>query len=116
MAAAGLWTTPSDLARFAISLQNGYAGQSNPVISQSMIRQMLTRQKENSGLGLGLAGSGKTLRFFHDGRNDGFDAFLLAYAESGTGAVIMLNANDDSGAVGRIVDAVSKEYHWGGAE
>jgi hypothetical protein len=77
---------------------------------------LLTRQKENSGMGLGLEGSGNTLRFYHDGRNDGFDTFLLAYAESGSGVIIMLNANDDSGAVGRIVDAVSKEYHWHGAE
>ena len=45
MAAAGLWTTASDLARFAIGIQQALAGKSNPVISQSMTRQMLTAQK-----------------------------------------------------------------------
>ena len=83
MAAAGLWTTASDLARFAIDIQQALAGKSNPIISQSMTRQMLTVQKGNSGLGLGLDGSGKTLRFSHNGRDEGFDAFMMAYAESG---------------------------------
>ncbi len=112
MAAAGLWTTASDLARFAIGIQQAMADKSNPVISQSMTRQMLTVQKGNSGLGLGLGGSGKTLSFAHSGRDEGFDAFLTAYAESGQGVVIMINANDNSGAVQRIKDAVSREYHW----
>jgi CubicO group peptidase (beta-lactamase class C family) len=116
MAAAGLWTTPSDLARFAISIQEGFAGKSNPVISRSMTRQMLTVQKGNNGLGLGVEGSGKTCRFYHGGRNAGFDALLIAYAEAGTGVVIMFNANDDSGAAKRIADTVSREYHWRGAD
>jgi CubicO group peptidase (beta-lactamase class C family) len=112
MAAAGLWTTASDLARFAIGIQQALAGKSNPVISQPMTRQMLTAQKGESGLGLGLDGSGKTLHFSHGGRDEGFDTFLMAYAESGQGVVIMINANDDSGAVRRMVDAVRREYNW----
>jgi len=112
MAAAGLWTTASDLALFAIGIQKALAGKSNPIISQSMTRQMLTVQKGNSGLGLGLDGSGKILRFSHGGLDEGFDAFMMAYAESGQGVVILINANDNSGAVNRIVDAVRREYHW----
>jgi Beta-lactamase len=112
MAAAGLWTTASDLARFAIGIQEALAGKSNPVISQSMTRQMLTVQKGSSGLGLGLDGNGKTLRFSHGGRDEGFDTYLTAYADSGQGVVIMINANDNSGAVNRMVAAVGMEYHW----
>jgi len=111
MAAAGLWTTPSDLARFAISVQKGLAGKSNQAISQSMTRQMLTVQKGHWGLGLLLVGRGKLLRFSHQGRDEGFDTFMMAYAESGQGVVIMINANDDSGAVVRIADAVRQQYH-----
>jgi CubicO group peptidase (beta-lactamase class C family) len=112
MAAAGLWTTPSDLARFAIGLQAALAARSNPVISPSMTRQMLMLQKGNSGLGLFLKGSGKGLRFDHGGRDEGFDALLMAEAETGHGVVIMINANDNSGAVNRMVEAVRKEYGW----
>ena len=112
MAAAGLWTTPSDLARFAIGIQKALAARSNPVLSSSMTRRMLTVQKGNNGLGLFLNGSGKKLRFDHGGRDEGFDTLLMADAESGHGVVIMINANDNSGAVNRMVEAVRKEYHW----
>ncbi len=112
MAAAGLWTTPSDLARFAIGIQQALAGKSSPVISRAMASQMLTVQIGKNGLGLALEGSGKTLRFSHGGRNEGFDAFLGAYAETGQGLVVMINANDNSGAVNRILNAVARQYHW----
>ncbi len=112
MAAAGLWTTPSDLARFAISIQQSLAGKPDAVLSQAMARRMLVNQRNNDGLGVFLGGNGKTLRFFHDGRDAGFDASMNAYAETGQGAVIMINANNDSSAVLRVMFAIGKEYRW----
>lgn len=112
MAAAGLWTTAADLARYAISIQESLAGKSGLVISKAMTREMLTVQKGSSGVGLGLKGNGKSLHFFHGGRNEGFDALMVACAESGQGVVVMINANDASGALNRIAEAVGKEYHW----
>ena len=114
MAAAGLWTTASDLARLAIGIQKAFSGEAAPVISQSMARQMLTVQKGGSGLGWGVDGGGKTLRFSHGGRDEGFDTLVTAYAEAGPGAVVLINANDDSGVVKRVVEAIEAEYHWPG--
>ena len=114
MAAAGLWTTPSDLARFAIGIQNAYAGKSGSVLSQSMTRQMLTEQKNRDGLGVFLKGDSTTLRFGHDGRDEGFDALLTASLDKGQGVVIMINANDNSQMMGRIVDFIADYYHWDG--
>jgi len=111
-AAAGLWTTASDLARFEIGIQQAVAGASNSVISQAMALQMLTKQKENAGLGLFLQGEGKTLAFMHNGRDEGFDADMAAFANTGKGAVVMINENDDSGVTKEIIEAVGKEYHW----
>lgn len=114
MAAAGLWTTPSDLARFAISIQHAYAGKSGSVLSQSMTRQMLTDQKNRDGLGVFLQGDSTSLRFGHNGRDEGFDALLTASADKGQGIVIMINANDNSHMMGRIVDFITDYYHWDG--
>ncbi|WP_254560505.1 serine hydrolase domain-containing protein [Dyadobacter diqingensis] len=114
MAAAGLWTTPSDLARFAISIQDGFAGKQGSVLSQSMTREMLTDQKNRDGLGVFLQGDNKTPRFGHNGRDEGFDALMIASVDKGQGIVIMINANDNSHMMGRIVDAVADFYHWDG--
>ena len=112
MAAAGLWTTPSDLARFAMGVQDAYAGKSGAILSQDTARQMLTNQKNNDGLGVFLTGSGRGLRFGHGGRDEGFDASLFACAETGQGVAIMINANDNTRMVSRITDFIAREYKW----
>jgi CubicO group peptidase (beta-lactamase class C family) len=112
MAAAGLWTTPTDLARFAIEVQQAYAGTSSHVISPAMARRMLTEVKDGDGLGVFLQGTGNALMFSHGGRDEGFDAFLIASAATGQGLAVMINANDDSRMTDRLVDFVAKKYHW----
>jgi CubicO group peptidase (beta-lactamase class C family) len=112
MAAAGLWTTASDLATFLIGLQQALAGTAEPVISRAMARQMITEQRDNDGLGLFLAGKGKTLRFSHNGRDDGFDAGMVGYVETGQGAVLLINANDASGGLFQLFEAIARTYNW----
>jgi CubicO group peptidase (beta-lactamase class C family) len=112
MAAAGLWTNPSDLARFAIGIQRSLAGTANPVIPAALTRTMLTEQKDGDGLGVFLKGAGKTLEFSHGGRDEGFDTQMRAFAETGQGVVIMINANDNSMMMQRIVAAIGRQYHW----
>ena len=112
MAAAGLWTTPSDLARFAIEVQHAKAGRSNKVLSAEMTRQMLTVQIGSYGLGPGVQGSGDSLSFSHGGANEGFRCFLYAYAETGQGVVIMTNS-DNGGQVAReLLGSIARTYGW----
>jgi CubicO group peptidase (beta-lactamase class C family) len=114
LAAGGLWTTAGDLARFLLGIQRSLAGTSNPVISQSMTRQMLTKQKEDSGLGFFLGGDDPP-RFGHNGSNPGFNAVTLALCDSGEGAVFLMNANTDIETLKNIlVGAVIEQYHWPG--
>ncbi len=111
-AAAGLWTTPSDLLRFAIELQEVYTGRSNKVISQQMAQQMLSVQFENWGLGLQLTGTGETLRFSHSGGNEGFRCFLTAYATRGQGAAVMTNSDAGAALYLEILRSIAVEYNW----
>ena len=112
MAAAGLWTTPADLARFALAIQEAYAGKEGAILGQELTAEMLTPQSGNFGLGLVLTGEGVARRFEHGGRNEGFDCHLVAYVEGGRGAVVMINANENSGMISRIIEAIADHYGW----
>ena len=112
MAAGGLWSTPTDLALAAIELQKEYAGKSHKVLSQSMAREMLTRQKDNWGLGFELSKPRLTPRFDHFGVNAGFVSVLQAYRDSGSGIVIMTNGQDGEKLINEILRAVAREYGW----
>ena len=112
MAAAGLWTTPSDLARYAIEVQLAIAGRSNKVLSQATTAQMLTRQTGTSGLGPGLGGEANDATFSHGGANQGFRAYFIAFRERGQGAVVMTNADGGGALASEIVRAVAEEYNW----
>lgn len=112
MAAAGLWTTPSDLARFAIELQKSKAGKSNKALSQEMAKQMLTVQIANWGLGIGLEGTGAKGRFSHGGANEGFRCFLVAFTDAGQGAVVMTNSDNGNGLAQEILRSIAAEYAW----
>jgi CubicO group peptidase (beta-lactamase class C family) len=114
MAAAGLWTTASDLATFAIGIQNAFTGKNNTILSSALVHQMLTVEKADDGLGVFLEGKEKTLRFEHNGRDEGFDALLVAYAGTGQGVAIMINSNASSDIMGRVARAVGKKYGWPG--
>jgi CubicO group peptidase (beta-lactamase class C family) len=112
MAAAGLWTTPSDLARAAMEVQREYAGTSHKVLSQPMAHEMLTHQKDNWGLGFELERLGGTPRFGHFGVNAGFIATLQAYRDTDQGIAIMTNGQQGEQLITEILRAVAREYSW----
>ncbi|KQW93763.1 hypothetical protein ASC94_14405 [Massilia sp. Root418] len=111
-AAAGLWTTPSDLAKFAIETRRSAAGQSNAVLSQAMTHLMLTPVMQNYGLGLGTEGDGQNQSFGHGGSNAGYRARMTAYTERGDGVVVMTNGDSGSELADELVRAVAAEYGW----
>ncbi len=112
MAAAGLWSTPSDLARFAIELQRSRSGHSNKTLSAEMTRQMLRRQVGSWGLGLEVEGEGRSARFNHGGDTEGYKCLMVAYENTGQGAVIMTNSDRGDRLAGEILRSIAKEYGW----
>jgi len=117
----GLWTTPSDLARFAIEIMLAYKGQSEQVISQETAKQMLRPQidtpdhplGDSYGLGFHLAGEERSLRFVHTGGTWGSACLLWAYPETGQCAIIMSNSASGQGAiVFEILLSIAAEYDW----
>jgi CubicO group peptidase (beta-lactamase class C family) len=111
MAPAGLWTTPSDLARYAIEVQKVLANKSNGVLSIAMVREMLKPGKNQWGLGIGTGGSAEHPYFTHGGANEGFQCNLVAY-NVGDGAVIMTNSDSGGQLAAELLRTIAHEYSW----
>ncbi len=112
MAAAGLWTTPTDLARLVLDIQAARAGKLHIVLSRDMVNEMLTPHVESRGLGFALAGSGASMRFGHGGDDQGFTCRLVAYSERGCGAIVMTNSDEGGPLLDEIFNAIAMEYDW----
>ena len=106
MAAAGLWTTPSDLALFVIEMQKSIKGASNQVIERTMANEMVKRQFDEFGLGLVILSKG----FHHSGSNEGFRAKIYGTLDSGFGVIIMTNSDTGDKLINEIGGAIEAEY------
>jgi CubicO group peptidase (beta-lactamase class C family) len=113
LAAAGLWTTPTDLALMMIELQDALAARPTRVLKAQAAREMLTGRRDNAGLGFFLTGpNGASRRFTHSGRNAGFDARLVGYKNGRQGAVVMINRNNNEGFIDEVLESVARAYGW----
>lgn len=108
---ASLWSTPTDLAKFAIALMNSFNGQPGGILSPEMAREMLTPQIDTRGLGpLVFDEGGDKFYFFHPAANEGYKNFWFAYPERGQGAVIMTNSDNGDALYDEIKRSISVEY------
>lgn len=109
-APAGLWTTPSDLARYALEVQRALAG-SGRILSTATASQMLTPEMNHWGLGPMIGGSPARPYFEHGGANEGYRCELRAY-ETGDGAVVMTDGDDGGVLINELMRTIAYEYAW----
>lgn len=113
LAAAGLWTTPTDLAKFAIEIQLSLHGRSNKVLSPGTVRQMVSPVGVGPfGVGLTIAKNGEGWYFSHGGSNWGFRADFTAHVVKGYGVAIMTNADRGSALIEELKGRVAAAYGW----
>jgi hypothetical protein len=91
MAAAGLWTTPTDLAKLVIAIQQARLGVKSGLVSPNIAQLMTTPVMNSDGLGLFRMGPNYE-QFGHRGRNIGFDSLLRATKRDAV--ILMINTND----------------------
>jgi CubicO group peptidase (beta-lactamase class C family) len=119
LAPAGLWSTPSDLARMAIALNAEatgaiLAGGADRLMGQALAGQMLTLQSGDWGLGVDLTALPGEASFSHVGTNPGYQAYLIFIPGRRQGLAVMTNGASQSGFFLEIVMAVAREYGWPG--
>lgn len=114
MAAAGLWTTPSDLCRFAMSIQSSRAGEKGALLGKAMAERMTTPVQGEAGLGFFLPTLGGEVYFAHGGANEGFRSMLMASRDGGFAAAVMVNS-DNGGQLGdEILRGIAQRKSWPG--
>lgn len=110
-AAAGLWTTPTDLARFALALQASLRGDEGALLSAHTVREMLTAQLGSFGLGLEVKRHGGETWFSHNGANEGYRCALLAVT-TGQGVVVMTNGDNGASLARELLAGAAHVYGW----
>jgi CubicO group peptidase (beta-lactamase class C family) len=111
-AAAGLWTTPSDLALYCIEIQEILKGKTDGILSKETVEKMLTKHKNDWGLGPALNNEKDSLVFGHGGKNAGFTNNFSAYAHLGHAVIVMTNA-DNGGQLAREIElGIYDYYNW----
>jgi CubicO group peptidase (beta-lactamase class C family) len=113
LAAAGLWTTPTDLAKFAIDVQLAVRGRSHAVLSQAAAREMITPVGVGPyAVGFAIQQKGEGWYFSHGGSNWGFQCDLTAHTLKGYGVAIMTNSDSGGRLIEEIRSRVAAAYNW----
>ena len=112
-AAAGLWTTATDLAKFAIEVQLALLGRSSRVLSQSTARELITPVGVGPhAVGFAIGKQGEGWYFQHGGSNWGFQCDLTAHQIKGYGAAIMTNGDNGFPLIQELRKMIQQEYAW----
>lgn len=114
MAAAGLWTTPSDLGRFAISVARSIRGEDGGLLRTRTALQMMSRGPGNWGLGVDLGPPDSPRQFGHTGRSIGFTSMLIVYPDTCQGAAVMTNGDEGGWLIQELMRSIGDAYGWPG--
>jgi CubicO group peptidase (beta-lactamase class C family) len=111
-AAAGLWTTPSDLARVAIELQLALRGPSGTVLKEATAREMIAPVSAGPfAVGFSITKKGEAWYFTYSGGNWGFSCDLSAHVRKGYGVVVMTNGDQGGKVIEEIESRVAAAYN-----
>lgn len=110
--AGGLWTNPTDLAKYCIGIYKAYTGQDNTIFDQKTMEQMMAPNFRDWGLGPLVVAKEDGLLFTHDGSNAGFKADFFAYIDHGHAVIAMANSENGADLCAEYLQAVCAYYGW----
>lgn len=112
-AAAGLWTTPTDICKYIIEIQQAYQGNSSKVLNQEMVKLHVTPYKNDVAMGTYEQNRDGEKYFDHTARNEGFSGLFIGGLTNGKGAAIFVNS-DDATIAFELVNSIALAYNWKG--
>jgi CubicO group peptidase (beta-lactamase class C family) len=112
-AAAGLWSTPTDLATLLLTIGRSWRGESSLFLKPETTREMMTRQNGGPyGLGAAIAEADGALVLMKRGQNVGYQAYLILLPAEGKGMVVMTNSDNGSILAEALIRRAAALYGW----
>ena len=112
-AAAGLWSTPTDLAKLLLMIGRAWRGHSSLFLLPETVREMLTAQNGGPyGLGAAIGSSDGSLIVMKRGQNIGYQAYLILLPGEGQGMVVMTNSDNGSILAEALIRRAAELYDW----
>lgn len=113
LAAGGLWSTPSDMARLVIEISRAARGERSALMGTRAAAEMLTPQNRGPyGLGVRISGTGEVFAFEKRGQNPGYQSYLLIFPQTGQGIVAMSNSDNGSTLISALIRRAAEAYGW----
>jgi CubicO group peptidase (beta-lactamase class C family) len=112
-AAAGLWTTPTDICKYLIEMQQAYQGKSSKVLNQEMVKLHVTPYKNDVAMGTFIQNRNGEKYFVHSASNEGFTGYFLAGLTNGKGVALFVNS-DDGHVLLELLNSIALVYDWPG--
>lgn len=112
LAAAGLWTTPTDILKWASSVRRANEGIEGEVVNPESARDMLTNPVGPVGIGFFIDEENGALSFGHGGSNQGFRANFYVYTKTGDGIAVMTNGDNGAILIREIIHRAAEIYGW----
>lgn len=112
-AAAALWTTPTDLARFIIEVQTALRAEQGQLLSRQAAIDMTTPVRVGPyAVGLQIEQRGQDKFFSHGGSNWGYRAWMTGHVSKGYGMIIMTNGDNGMALMNQVADRITNAYGW----
>ncbi|WP_309223192.1 non-ribosomal peptide synthetase [Micromonospora sp. CP22] len=111
-AAAGLWTTATDLAQLVRSIHLGYRGAASLFSRETTAAQLTTGPGGVFGLGWMVdhvdGPTGTRVEFTHRGRTSGYRALVTGRVPDGSGLVLLTNGDAGDGVMSRLLSDTAR--------
>jgi CubicO group peptidase (beta-lactamase class C family) len=114
LAAAALWTTATDVARFLIEVQRSLRGESNRVLNRATTELLVTEVKDDHSLAFFLRSIQGEPYLWHAGANDGFRGGMAGHLSAGHGVVVLTNSDRGNELTEAVIDVIGKRESWPG--
>lgn len=113
LAAIGLWSTPSDIAKFCLEIQNILTADYEGIVTRETLKKMLVKYKKSWGLGLSIKFDNDDLIIRHSGKSSGFISYFISRPYKKDGFVFMTNSDNAWKLIMEMVHSIDGYESWG---